>query len=63
MEGEQLLETLEKVVGRQENVVTPVEGDDIFPILARRLFTAQGGEEERRRRRRRVRRLLRARSR
>jgi len=48
MEGEQLLETLEKVVGRQENVVTPVEGDDIFPILARRLFTKQGSEEERR---------------
>jgi hypothetical protein len=48
IEGEQLLETLEKVVGRQENVVTPVEGDDIFPILARRLFTTQGGEEERR---------------
>ncbi len=61
MEGEQLLETLEKVVGRQENVVTPVEGDDIFPILARRLFTAQGAEEERRQRRRSVRRLLRAR--
>ena len=37
-EGERLLESLQKVVGRQENVVTPVEGDDIFPILARRLF-------------------------
>ena len=49
MEGEQLLETLEKVVGRQENVVTPVEGDDIFPILARRLFVTQGAEDERRR--------------
>lgn len=48
LEGEQLLETLEKVVGRQENVVTPVEGDDIFPILARRLFTTQGAEEDRR---------------
>lgn len=47
-EGERLLESLQKVVGRQENVVTPVEGDDIFPILARRLFTTQGDETIRR---------------
>ena len=39
-EGERLLESLQKAVGRQENVVTPVEGDDIFPILARRLLPA-----------------------
>lgn len=43
-EGERLLESLQKVFGRQENVVTPVEGDDIFPILGRRLFTTQGDE-------------------
>ena len=47
-EGERLLESLQKVVGRQENVVTPVEGDDIFPILARRLFKTQGDQETRR---------------
>jgi hypothetical protein len=47
-EGERLLESLQKVVGRQENVVTPVEGDDIFPILARRLLTTQGDEQARR---------------
>ena len=33
-----------KVVGRAENIVTPVEGDDIFPILHRRLFTTIGAE-------------------
>ena len=35
-------ERLSKVVGRTENIVTPVEGDDIFPILHRRLFTTIG---------------------
>ena len=30
------------MVGRTENIVTPVEGDDIFPILHRRLFTTIG---------------------
>ena len=38
-------ERLSKVVGRTENVVTPVEGDDIFPILHRRLFTTVGSEK------------------
>ena len=33
---------LSKVVGRTENIVTPVEGDDIFPILHRRLFSDIG---------------------
>lgn len=47
--GEEMQERLSKVVGRTENVVTPVEGDDIFPILHRRLFSAIGSEEERRR--------------
>ena len=35
--------------GAPENIVTPVEGDDIFPILHRRLFTRIGAEEDRRR--------------
>ena len=35
--GEEMQERLSKVVGRTENIVTPVEGDDIFPILHRRL--------------------------
>ena len=52
-------ERLSKVVGRTENIVTPVEGDDIFPILHRRLFTSVGDEERAPRGRRRLRRLLR----
>jgi uncharacterized protein len=46
--GQEMQERLSKIVGRAENIVTPVEGDDIFPILHRRLFTSNGGEEERR---------------
>lgn len=46
--GEEMQERLSKVVGRAENIVTPVEGDDIFPILHRRLFTTIGSAEDRR---------------
>ena len=46
--GEEMYERLSKVVGRTENIITPVEGDDIFPILHRRLFTTVGPAEERR---------------
>jgi hypothetical protein len=46
--GEEMQERLSKVVGRTENIVTPVEGDDIFPILHRRLFESIGSEQERR---------------
>ena len=46
--GEEMQERLSKVVGRTENIVTPVEGDDIFPILHRRLFTTIGSETQRR---------------
>jgi uncharacterized protein len=46
--GEEMQERLSKVVGRTENIVTPVEGDDIFPILHRRLFISPGDERERR---------------
>ncbi len=46
--GEEMQERLSKVVGRTENIVTPVEGDDIFPILHRRLFTSIGSDAERR---------------
>lgn len=46
--GEEMQERLSKVVGRTENIVTPVEGDDIFPILHRRLFTTIGSEADRR---------------
>jgi hypothetical protein len=48
LHGEEMFERLSKVVGRTENIVTPVEGDDIFPILHRRLFTTIGPEAERR---------------
>jgi uncharacterized protein DUF499 len=46
--GEEMQERLSMVVGRTENIVTPVEGDDIFPILHRRLFTTLGDEDVRR---------------
>ncbi len=46
--GEEMQERLSKVVGRTENIVTPVEGDDIFPILHRRLFASIGPEDDRR---------------
>jgi hypothetical protein len=46
--GEDMQERLSKVVGRTENIVTPVEGDDIFPILHRRLFVTVGPEQHRR---------------
>ncbi len=46
--GEEMQERLSKVVGRTENIVTPVEGDDIFPILHRRLFTTTGHDRDRR---------------
>ena len=46
--GQEMSERLSKVVGRTENIVTPVEGDDIFPILHTRLFETIGSLEERR---------------
>ncbi|HEV2376364.1 MAG TPA: DUF499 domain-containing protein [Streptosporangiaceae bacterium] len=46
--GEDMQQRLSKVVGRTENIITPVEGDDIFPILHRRLFTTIGPEQHRR---------------
>ena len=46
--GEEMQERLSMVVGRTENIVTPVEGDDIFPILHRRLFTTLGNIKYRR---------------
>jgi hypothetical protein len=46
--NEEMQERLSEVVGRTENIVTPVEGDDIFPILHRRLFTSIGAESDRR---------------
>jgi hypothetical protein len=45
--GEEMQERLSKVVGRTENIVTPVEGDDIFPILHRRLFSTIGEQSQR----------------
>ena len=46
--GEEMQERLSKVVGRTENIVTPVEGDDIFPILHTRLFDSIGDPAARR---------------
>ena len=45
--GEEMFERLSKVVGRTENIVTPVEGDDIFPILHTRLFESIGKPADR----------------
>ena len=56
--GEDMQDRLSKVVGRTENIVTPVEGDDIFPILHRRLFSTIGPDEHRRGGRRRLRELV-----
>ncbi|WP_157762129.1 ATP-binding protein [Nocardia yamanashiensis] len=46
---EDLLERLSKIFGRTESVVTPVEGDDIFPVLHTRLFQSTGTAAARRR--------------
>jgi hypothetical protein len=46
--GQDMQERLSKVVGRTENIVTPVEGDDIFPILHTRLFESIGDPAARR---------------
>lgn len=46
--GEDMQDRLSKVVGRTENIITPVEGDDIFPILHRRLFASLGPDEHHR---------------
>lgn len=45
--GADMYERLSKVVGRTENIVTPVEGDDIFPILHTRLFESVGSDGDR----------------
>ncbi|MEU2600578.1 DUF499 domain-containing protein [Streptomyces hirsutus] len=45
---EDLLERLAKIFGRTENVITPVEGDDIFPVLHTRLFQSTGTPAQRR---------------
>ncbi|WP_225838799.1 ATP-binding protein [Streptomyces sp. NK08204] len=45
---EDLLERLVKIFGRTESVVTPVEGDDIFPVLHTRLFQSTGTVSQRR---------------
>lgn len=45
--GADMFERLSKVVGRTENIVTPVEGDDIFPILHTRLFESVGSLADR----------------
>ncbi|MFE3618448.1 DUF499 domain-containing protein, partial [Streptomyces anulatus] len=44
---EDLLDRLVKIFGRTENVVTPVEGDDIFPVLHTRLFQRVGTAAQR----------------
>jgi hypothetical protein len=43
-----LLERLSRIFGRTEATITPVEGDDIFPVLHTRLFKKLGSASERR---------------
>lgn len=45
---EDMQDRLSRVVGRTESIVTPVEGDDIFPILHTRLFETVGDPKVRR---------------
>ncbi len=46
--GQDMQDRLSRVVGRTENIVTPVEGDDVFPILQIRLFDGVGDAAVRR---------------
>nr|WP_166682464.1 DUF499 domain-containing protein [Streptomyces sp. 846.5] len=46
--SEDLLERLSRIFGRTEATITPVEGDDIFPVLHTRLFKTIGSAAERR---------------
>jgi uncharacterized protein len=39
---------LADAVGRVHSIVVPIEGDDVFPILRRRLFESTGTDEDRR---------------
>ncbi|TDC54863.1 ATP-binding protein [Actinomadura sp. KC345] len=45
--GTDMHERVSKAIGRVEHVVTPVEGDDVFPILHTRLFEHVGAEADR----------------
>ncbi|MCS7166809.1 MAG: DUF499 domain-containing protein [Gemmatales bacterium] len=48
-EGERALHELQKVFGRVENIQTPVEGEEIYEVIRRRLFEDSGDAQEIRR--------------
>ncbi len=46
--AEELLTTLQKVSGRIERIYTPVEGEEIYEIIRKRLFDEYGSAEAQR---------------
>lgn len=48
-EGEQCLQQLQQIFGRVEAVYTPVEGEEIYEVVRRRLFESLGDPAEARR--------------
>ncbi|MDW8055029.1 MAG: DUF499 domain-containing protein, partial [Anaerolineae bacterium] len=45
-EGERALHELQRVFERVETIRTPVEGDEIYEVIRRRLFESTGDESE-----------------
>lgn len=48
-EGERALQQLERIFGRMETIFTPVEGEEIYEVIRRRLFESTGDPWEARR--------------
>ncbi|MDW8138595.1 MAG: DUF499 domain-containing protein [Bacteroidota bacterium] len=48
-EGERVLHELQKVLGHVENIRTPVEGEEVYEVIRRRLFEDTGDPNEARR--------------
>ncbi|MCS6856320.1 MAG: DUF499 domain-containing protein [Sandaracinaceae bacterium] len=46
-EGEMALLELQKIFGRVENVKIPIQGEEVYEVIRRRLFESIGSEEER----------------
>lgn len=48
-EGERALNQLQRIFGRVENIKTPVEGEEVYEVIRRRLFEDTGDPQEARR--------------
>lgn len=48
-EGEMVLSQLQRIFGRLEAIYTPVEGEEIYEVIRKRLFEDLGDERERKR--------------